>query len=391
MYDIVIVGSGIVGATAALRLAKNTSLNIAVVEASVPNHDWSPLLPYGRVSAISLASKNIFEQVACWSKIKEKRISPYTDMHVWDAEGSGQIHFDAPSIAEGSLGYIIEDHVMRSSLLEAFQHYQHLSYLCPVTLTGIQETTEGIVLSTSDGKTITAKLLIAADGANSWVRQSLGIDVNTWEYEHTAIVATVKTERPHQKTAWQRFLPTGPLAFLPLSEPNLCSIVWSLEPAYADKWLALDDAEFANELSECFEHRLGAVQLLTPRHAFPLRMRHAKNYVRTRVALVGDAAHTIHPLAGQGVNLGLHDAAALADVIITAWKKNRDYASLATLRKYERARKTDNVLMLAMVECLKRLFANPSTFVKSLRNTGLNMTNQSIIKTWLARYAVGLR
>lgn len=434
MYDIIIVGSGIVGAATALALARETSLKIAVIEAKMPadenldyrsphflfegrrGHGWHEasragcpfpktrsegkdsqgpdvLMPYDhRVSAISLASKNILHNLHCWDAIKAKRISPYTHMHVWDSIGIGKIHFDSASVGESVLGYIIEDSVIRKSLHEQFQRYSNIDFLCPIKLNQLKETADYIELITSDQKTIQTKLLIGADGAHSWVRANSNIDLTQHDYAHTAIVTTVKTELPHQKTARQYFLPTGPLAFLPLSDLHHCSIVWSATHEYANDLLALDDAAFCKKITTEFGKTLGDVTHATSRYHFPLQMRHVKNYVRSRLALVGDAAHTIHPLAGQGVNLGLLDGAALAEIVIDAHKKNRDFASLATLRRYERWRKGDTTAMLTLVSGLKQLFGSDKKSLQQIRNAGLNVTNQlPFLKNALMNYALGKR
>jgi 2-octaprenylphenol hydroxylase len=290
------------------------------------------------------------------------------------------------------LGYIIEDSVMRVSLLEKFKDYKNLDYLFPLKMTSLQEHSDHILLTSDSQTLIKTKLLIAADGAESWVRHQMGIELKTWDYRHTAIVTTVQTELPHHAVARQCFLPTGPLAFLPLDDSHTSSIVWSVTPEYAAELLSLDDMTFATQLAKAFDHTLGAVTSVTARQAFPLHMRHAKHYVRERVALIGDAAHTVHPLAGQGVNLGLLDAATLAEVIVDAHKKNRSFSSLATLRRYERWRKGDTLSMLAVVETLKHLFASENTSVKYLRNTGLNITNKmTFLKECIANHALGNR
>ncbi len=384
-YDIIIVGSGIVGATTALMLAKKTSLKVGIIEAANIKSNY-------RVSAISLAAKNIFKNLAVWELIQAKRISPYTKMHVWDAEGTGKIDFNCADVAEPVLGYIIEDNAIRTSLLEKFSAYANLEFLCPIKLISLHKKAEHIELITEDKKTFTAKLIIAADGAHSWVREQAGIQLKSWDYEHTAIVATVRTELPHQKTAWQRFLTTGPLAFLPLEDPQASSIVWSAIPTYAEQLLVLDDQAFQKVLADAFEHKLGAITAVDTRYHFPLKMRHAKEYVQAHLALIGDAAHTIHPLAGQGVNLGLLDAACLVEVIAQAINKKRDFSSLPTLRRYERERKSDNLVMLAMVEVLKNLFASEKTLLKNMRSIGLNFTNQvPFLKNFLVNYALGKR
>lgn len=387
-YDIIIVGSGIVGATAAITLAKNTSLKIAIIDAqhisvNSPDQEFDH-----RVSAISQASQRIFKNLNVWEKMRAKRVSAYTHMHVWQELDAAKIDFDSAHVNADVLGFIIEDSVMRSSLYEAFSSYPHLHLHHAVALTTLREKSDCIELITADEQIYSAKLIIGADGANSWVRKQMDVALNTYEYGHTAIVATVKTQMPHEATARQRFLTTGPLAFLPLSEPHTASIVWSTTDA--EKLLALDDAEFKKTLSNAFEHRLGNITDVAKRYHFPLKMRHAKNYVKSRMALIGDAAHTIHPLAGQGVNLGLLDAACLTQVIIDTHKKQRDYASFITLRRYERWRKGDNLAMLKMVEVLKYLFMSDKSFIQLLRNVGLSVTDRySFLKNFFTNYALG--
>jgi 2-octaprenylphenol hydroxylase len=391
MYDITIIGSGIVGATTALAIARETSLKIALIEAIPPA--FSELKQYDhRVSAISLAARNIFQNLDCWEKIIAKRISPYTKMQVWDAESKGEIHFDCQELAEPWLGYIIEDSVMRASVFEMMKQYINIDFLCPVKIAALQEKSDGIELTTSDQQLITTKLLIGADGADSWVRKEAKIALTSWDYKHTAIVATVETELPHQATARQRFLPTGPLAFLPLKDPCHCSIVWSVVPDYAAYLLSLDENTFCKTLAVDFAYQLGNIKIVGERYHFPLHMRHVKNYVKPHLALVGDAAHTIHPLAGQGVNLGLLDAATLAEVIIDAYNKGREFASFATLRRYERWRKGDTLTMLAMVEGLKRLFGSDKSSLQKIRSVGLTAVNRlPFLKKLLANYALGKR
>jgi 2-octaprenylphenol hydroxylase len=391
-YDVVVVGSGIVGATTALALAKKTSLKIAIIDAHPLVQNWDPLQYDFRVSAISLASERIFKKIAVWQNIQKKRSSPYTHMYVWEEKNNAKIEFDARDVKVSALGNIIEDRVMRTALTEALQAEPKITLFSPLKLTTMQQTSEGINLVTADGKTIFTKLLVGADGAHSWVRQQAKIDLQVQDYAHTAIVATVKTTEPHQSTAWQCFLKTGPLAFLPLSDPHTSSIVWSTLPEHATQLLAQDDESFKKNLAEAFNHQLGSIIDVDTRYHYPLQMRHARNYVLPRIALVGDAAHTLHPLAGQGVNLGLMDAACLVDVITEAFKKQRDFASFMTLRKYERWRKGDNLAMLKMVGFLKYLFMSDKTIIQSLRSMGLNFTDRtSFLKNFFAQHALGYR
>ncbi|MDA8561598.1 UbiH/UbiF/VisC/COQ6 family ubiquinone biosynthesis hydroxylase [Gammaproteobacteria bacterium] len=392
-YDILIVGSGVIGCATALAIAQQTSLKVGVVDSKINKYEWNENNSYEpRVSAISHASKNILSHLGAWDDIEKKRVSAYTKMKAWDSEGTGSIFFDSSQVNENNLGYIIENNVISSSLLDKFSYYSNISYFRPVKLTQLEEFDDKIVLTCEDNTLIDAKLVIAADGFDSWVRKASNIEIKTHDYQHTALVATVNTSLSHQNTARQRFLPSGPLAFLPLKNNFLSSIVWSASHDYARDLMMLSDDDFKDELAKQFDYALGDIIDVSKRFSFPLRMRHAKNYVKNRIALVGDALHTIHPLVGQGVNLGLLDAASLAEVIIDAYTKNRDFSSISTLRRYERWRKTDTLAMLSMVDLLKRLFENKNAGVAYARNVGLNFTNQiPWIKHFIAHYALGKR
>ncbi len=399
IYDVVVAGGGIVGLTAALALAQTRQLKIAVVDSNAFSFAWNKSEYDARVSAVSLATKNIFQTLQVWESIVQKRVSPYTHMQVWDAEENGEIHFDCADVNESALGFIVEDNVMRTSLLERLRDFANVEFIAEQKISSIRREEKihqreplWTIQFVSAAREIKAKLLIGADGANSLIREQAGIELKSWDYEHTALIATVDTEFSHQRTAWQRFLTTGPLAFLPLVDEHACSIVWSTSSAHAQELLALNESEFCQALEAAFKSKLGAIKKTTARYHFPLRMRHAKNYVQSGLALIGDAAHTIHPLAGQGVNLGLLDAVFLAEVVYDAIKKNRDYTSLATLRRYERERKSDNAVMLAGVEVLKKLFSSKNNSIQQLRTWGLMMTNRTrLLKNFFINYALGYR
>lgn len=389
-YDIIIVGGGIVGATAALALAKNKTLKIALLDTKPLATLWQQSDVDYRVSAISLASQRIFQNLQVWPLLEAKRLSPYVKMHVFESCGTGAMHFDCAAVHANALGYIIEDQVLRSSLFEKIAEQPHIHLLSPVKLIALQENTQDILLKTADQQTLTAKLVIGADGAHSWVRQQAQIGLTTWDYEQTALVTTVKTTLPHQQTARQRFLPTGPLAFLPLREEKTCSIVWSTSPDEAEKLYQLPVDLFAQALTTAFAATLGETKIIAERYLFPLKMRHAQQYVKSRIVLLGDAAHTIHPMAGQGVNMGLLDAASLADIIQTAISKKRDFTALYTLRRYERWRKSENIIFLGFVELLKKLYVSQQSTIQSLRNKGMHFTNQfPLLKNGLTHYALG--
>ena len=319
-----------------------------------------------RVSALTPASQTFLEQLGIWQSMSGQRVSPYEKMHVWDAEGTGSIDFNCQDIQQPVLGHIVENHITCNELLSQIQNSSQITFICPAKLTSLrlpQTSLDQAELELEDGQIIRSQLIIAADGANSKVRSLAQFETREWPYEQKAIVTTVKTEQPHQHTAWQRFLIEGPLAFLPLQEETnikdnayYSSIVWSADTQYADNLMALDDHEFSEKLGTAFEHKLGKIESISKRYCFPLVQRHAKDYVRHPIVLIGDAAHSIHPLAGQGVNLGLSDAKVLAEEIGRACEKQIPLTDTASLQRYQRRRMPDNLAMMATMEGFKRLF-----------------------------------
>lgn len=386
---VVIIGGGCVGGTLACALAQ-AGLQVAVVEAREPLQDWPADSVDLRVFAITRASERIFRSIGCWDAIEQGGLSPFRDMHVWDAGGAGEIHFDCAELGEPTLGYIIEQRVIQSALNARMQALPTLRQICPADLASFETQDRGVRIELGDGGVLEANLLVGADGAASRVRGLAGIAVEAHTYRQDAIVAVVTTELPHRETAWQRFLPTGPLAFLPLRDGR-SSIVWSTEKTQAAALLALDDDAFLERLSEAFAHRLGRVVAVEERGCFPLQRLHATRYVTERVALIGDAAHVIHPLAGQGVNLGLLDAATLAEVILDTHAAGRDLGLLRNLRRYERWRRGDNQRMQLAMDGFKNLFGETATPLRLLRNAGLSLVDRSgPLKQTLARHAMGL-
>ena len=389
-YDLVIAGGGMVGSTLACAL-RDADLKIALLE-SAPLERIRPGEETDlRVSAINRASQRIFAAVGAWSDMTAWRVSPFRDMRVWDAGGFGHIHFDSATLGEPLLGWIIENRVIQYALLERVRQLPAVDLLCPAALeTAWPEDAGHWRVRLTDGREFTTRLLVGADGAQSKVRELAEIDTRGWSYHQKALVANVRTAEPHQETAWQRFLPTGPLAFLPLHDGR-CSIVWSTTPEQADQLLALDEYDFAHMLTEAFERRLGEIVQVGPRSAFPLRLQHARAYVKPGLALIGDAAHVVHPLAGQGVNLGLLDAATLAEVLLDGLAAGHEVGALRVLRRYERWRKSDNLPMLGIMDGFKRLFGNSLPPVRLLRNLGLNLTDAAgPLKNAMARRAMGL-
>jgi 2-octaprenylphenol hydroxylase len=385
-HDIVIVGAGMVGTTLAVALQR-AGFNAALIEAAPPA-PYDPKSDYDlRVSALSAASQRLFERLGIWPAIAAGRISAYREMHVWDAGGVGVLHFDAAELGLPELGHIVENSLIQSA---AWQALDTVSVYCPAKLVALEPAADGYRLALDRGESLQARLVVGADGAESRVRELAGIDCSGWSYAQQGIVCNVATERPHRHTAWQRFLLTGPLAFLPLADGR-CSIVWSADAAEAQALIRLDDEAFKTRLGAAFGGELGAITAISRRAAFPLRMLHADRYVQPHLALVGDAAHVIHPLAGQGVNLGLLDVAALAEVLAQAKREDRDIGELRVLQKYERWRRSDNLLMTAATDGLKRLFGSRNPLLAFARSRGLGVVNAvTPLKNLFIRHAMGI-
>ncbi|NEX21302.1 UbiH/UbiF/VisC/COQ6 family ubiquinone biosynthesis hydroxylase [Thiorhodococcus mannitoliphagus] len=388
-FDVVVVGGGMVGAAFAAALS-GKGLSIAVIEAREPARDW----PEGeidlRVSALSRASQRILERLDIWSRVQVLGSSPYRHMHVWDAVGGGEIHFDSESVGQADLGHIVENRVIQLALWESLEQLDDVTLFCPGAISDIERERGRSHLLFTDGRAIECGLLVGADGRDSLVRSLAGIETEGWDYGQRAIVANVRPAEWHQETAWQRFLPTGPLALLPLADGR-CSIVWSATDARAAALMALDDQDFSNALTDAFEARLGRLTVEGPRAAVPLRLQHAKHYVQHGLALIGDAAHAIHPLAGQGVNLGFLDAAELVVALEHAIGCGRDIGGLWALRRYERSRRGDNMLMLAAMDAFKRLFSNDHPAISAVRSLGLEVTDRvKPVKRLFMTRALGL-
>ncbi len=397
--DIVIIGAGIAGSALALALA-GSGYSIGIVE---PQPLERRPLPQeagpgdfdARVSALTPRSVDLLRDLDAWSAIEAYRQCPYTHMTVWDAEGTGRIDFDSADLGAPALGHIVENRAIVDALLARLLASGAIQKFGADRLRGCSRNSDGSIHVVLDsGCELVTGLVVGADGALSRVRELMGFETREWDYGHRAIVATVAVAEPHQNTAWQRFLPSGPLAFLPLPSPggqHLCSIVWSLQEERVEPLLAMDDAGFCGELEQAFEGTLGAVLAASPRSAFPLRQRHAVDYIQPGVALVADAAHTIHPLAGQGINLGLQDVAALAEELARAHAHKLAPGSLEALRRYQRRRKGENLLMMGAMDGFKRLFEQQALPLRWLRNAGMRGVDRlAPVKQRLMRHAMGM-
>ncbi len=371
--DVVVAGGGLVGAALAAALGQG-GFRVVVVESAAafpaPPEEGHDL----RVSAVSRASQRLLERLGAWQQMPPERVAPYRSMQVWDAGSAGAVAFDAADIGAPDLGHIVENSVLQGALVGTLDALENVTWRRPARVRGLGADRDGARVLHLDTATVAAPLVVGADGARSRVRRLAHVPDDAQPYGHEALVTTVRLGRGHGDTAWQRFLPEGPLAFLPLPGPY-CSIVWSAPPERVRELLALDQEAFNAALGDAFEHRLGGVEWSGERAAYPLVRRHARRYALARLALVGDAAHTIHPLAGQGVNLGLLDAAALAEALMAARDRGEDWGDLRVLRRYERRRRGHNLRVQGAMSGLKALFASTSPGVRLARGLGLGLVD----------------
>lgn len=387
-FDVVIVGGGMVGAAVACSLG-GSALKVAVIESSPPE-PFAADQPHDlRVSALSIASKNILATVGAWPGIEKRRLCPFRRMRVW--ETAGDTEFCSDDIGLPELGFIVENRVTQLALLERLQGFDNIELITCVTVNKINympgRPTE---LELADGRLLTGKVLVAADGGQSRVRQSVGLGVTSWDYQQHALVIYIETEYGQQDITWQRFVPSGPQAFLPLTG-HYGSIVWYNAPDEVSRLKKLSDDDLLKELLATFPDCLGKVRKVLGRASFPLKRQHAQNYVKPGVALVGDAAHMINPLAGQGVNIGLLDAAALAEVLIEAANKGLDIGDLSVLKRYESVRRHENLKMMTVMDAFYRVFSNQILPIKFLRNLGLGLAERILpAKNKVMRVAMGL-
>ena len=363
--DVVVVGAGIVGSAAALAFARD-GLRVAVVEPRAPT-PWRPDAPDLRVYALAQDSVDLLEGLGVWRDIAP-HAQPYRSMRVWDAAGGGELRFDAQRYGRDALGWIVEHVLIADRLWHALQD-AGVTLRCPQRVTAIvQEDAESIVrnqddtmaLQLDDHGTLRARLVVAADGADSALREMAGIDVARHDYGQRGVVAYVETTKPHEDTAWQRFLTSGPLAFLPCRDGR-SSIVWTLPDAEAERLLAVDDATFCRELTRAFDATLGEVVAVSRRVAFPLRRQIAERYVEGRIALCGDAAHVVHPLAGQGLNIGLRDVIALRAMARSATEKRTDIGAPHRLARWQRERRSESATAAWTFDAINRVFSNDAT------------------------------
>ena len=383
-FDVLVIGGGIVGLTAALAMAQKQH-SVAIIDSNNLKVDTSKTDL--RVYAINHASQQLLTELGAWSHIDSSRISPYSHMHVWDAANGACIDFDSRIIAASSLGSIIEESVLKQALLKHILSLKQISLFPNSTIEEVSSDQHGIQISSQE-KTWAGQLLMIADGANSPTRNKLKVELTSWSYKQHALVASVTTEKPHQKTAYQVFNKDGPLAFLPLADPHQCSIVWSSDPGKIQQLIELDDDEFKQQLTQSFAEKLGQIQATSMRHQFPLQMRHVKQYAGNRWLLLGDAAHTIHPLAGLGLNVGLADVRAWMNCLE---RSKGVYCSTKLLGSYQRERKHAVWQVILQMEGFKRLFSPDFSAIGGLRGFGLRACNKlTPLKRYLIQHATGI-
>ena len=393
-YDLIIIGGGMVGLSLAIDSAR-AGLTIALVEQGIPE----PLTPVAgvyapRVSAISRQSQRFLSRLGAWQRLPQARACAYRQMRVWDGQGQGRIDFDADDVQTEELGHIVENHWLINALWQQAEQLPGINLLAGRTLDLWHSLEDHVQVNLSDGQQLTARVLAACDGRFSAVRRDANLGTREWDYDQQAIVTTVRHQHCHNGVAQQVFLDTGPLAFLPLQDEQgdqqSSSIVWSVDNNAARPLLDLSKADFLTALNRAFEHSLGELNDCDERHSFPLQQMHSKSYLAPRMVLLGDAAHAIHPLAGQGVNLGFQDAEILAAEWQRAAHRGEDPGNERILRRYQRQRKGHNLAAMAAVEGFKRLFGSHHPLAVLGRNWGMTQLDRySLVKRPLIRTALG--
>ena len=390
-FDCVVVGGGMVGAASALSLAE-LGLTVAVVEQAAPKA-YSVEQPFDlRVSAISLASEHLLRQLGAWQQLVDWRCCPYQKLGVWE-QAFAYTEFNAEDIKQSHLGHIVENRLLQLSLWQKLEHHTNITLFCPETLNAVNQNPEYVELALSQSK-IRAKLLVAADGANSKVRQLVNIGITGWDYQQSAMLINVETKAAQENITWQQFFETGPVAMLPLAGNSeiggYASLVWYHQREEIKRLASLTNSQLQKEITDNFPQRLGEVKVID-KAAFPLTRRHANHYHKGRVVLLGDAAHTINPMAGQGVNLGFKDVTGLNTMIANAISNSDCWHDPSVLARYEKQRRKDNLLMMSTMDALYSAFSHPSPMIKTARNVGLLFANKvPFFKNKALAYACGI-
>lgn len=388
--EVLIIGGGIVG-NALAGLLGRSGIACTIIEAAEETESDKHRQADPRALAMTVASKRILQSFDVWKQIPTERLGYFRQMHVWDEAGNGSIDFDSADICQSTIGYIIEQTILQASLDVVLKYMPSVTIHRGTTVKALYWQDDAMTVELDGQTKLRARLVVAADGVHSQARALAGIEYKLHDYQQQAVACVVKTALPHAQIARQRFLTDGPLAFLPMADTHQCGVVWSTTPEYANKLLSMQPDDFNYVLQSAFEYSLGDVEVCSTRASFALKRAQAERYCRDRFVLIGDAAHSIHPMAGQGANMGLLDAASLAQVLREAWQKNKEIGSMRVLRRYERWRKGENMTMMMVVEGLKHLFENQMGPLPLLRSTGMQFINsKSTLKHWIMRRAMGL-
>ncbi|RJL31187.1 3-demethoxyubiquinol 3-hydroxylase [Pectobacterium polaris] len=386
-YDAIVVGGGMVGAAAALGLAQQ-GFQVAAIEQEMPTPFDAASPPDLRISAIGYASVALLKELGAWQRVQQMRSAPYRRLETWEW-ANARVVFDAADIHLPELGFMVENRVLQLALWESLQEEDRCHCHCPATPQSLQRTDDGWCLQLADGQQLTASLVIGADGANSQVRQWAGIGISGWQYRQSCMLIGVETSQPQQDVTWQQFTPSGPRAFLPLFD-QWGSLVWYDSPQRIRQLQAMPLAQLDKEIAAAFPERLGAVKALSA-GSFPLVRRHAQTYIKSGLVLLGDAAHTINPLAGQGVNLGYRDVEALLDVLINARNAGEEWASERVLRRYQCRRMPDNLMMQSGMDLFYNAFSNALPPLSFARNMALMVAQRAGgLKQRALKYAIGV-
>lgn len=387
-FEVVIVGGGIVGLASALGLSQQ-NIKVAIIEPKVISDHINDSVLHARVSAINVRSVEMLKSLGVWQSITDAQIAAFTNMEIWDQNSNTKLGFSAREFSLTNLGFIVENQIIITALKQKLDQSE-VVFFNPDNISTIQQNSREFSIQLASGKKLSSQLLIGADGSNSFVRDFFQFEYDKKPYGQQAIIATIETDCPHQNTAYQKFLTTGVIALLPLYHSHYCSIVWSEASHKAKHIIAMDDAQFQQKLNQTFGERLGALKVLSKRTLFPLIERHVYQYCRRGIVLIGDAAHTMHPLAGQGLNLGLADVQTFVETVVAANKIGRDYGDITTLSKFEQARRIENTIMIKTMGGLKKLFCNNAVLPKNLRYFGCNIINQSkLLKRFFIYQAMG--
>ena len=390
-YEAIIVGGGVAGASLALLLGQ-AGMRICLLDKGTPSSVHQSDLFKGKTASLNLASIDLFKKMGIWEKV-DQHSKEFTNIEVWDSEGSSTITFNAQDISESKLGKVAHNNNILSSIFDLLRKLPNIDILEKESVLSINNGTESIEIKTDSGLDLMANLVVGSDGSMSSIRSLSSIPIRTWSYEQIAIVSLLESEIPINKTAYQIFTSTGPIALLPVivEGEDLASLIWSADKVYAEKLLTLEDPEFLEELRLKTEGKLGNFKIREAISSFPLHQLHAKEYFSERIVLVGDSAHTIHPLAGQGLNLGLSDVIDLSERILSLRREGRDIAEEQMLKAYSDSREKVNLRMVALMEAFKRGFGSKNPWIKLGRSLVFNVTNETkFLKKKFIKEAAGI-